>query len=218
MMELFHAAFSAVNFIPTALLVFIIFYWLLVIFGALDISTFDIEIEMEAEVEVDAEVEGDGNPDISVSWLNNVLSFFNIDKIPLMVFLTFLVIPMWLLSVTVNHMLGNGSFLFSLLLLLPIFIVSLLVAKPVTYPFVKIFALLDKDADEVQDLVGAVGYVVVSANSTRMGQGEMIISGSNYRINIKTTEGQVKRGDRILVVNHIKESQFYIVEAYETLD
>lgn len=218
MMELFHAAFSGVNFIPSLLLVFVLFYWMLVIFGAVDISSVDVDLDIDVDIDADVEVDADGSSEPSVSWLNNILRFFNLDKIPLMVFLTFLAIPMWVISIMANHILGNSSVLFSLVLLLPNFIVSLIIAKPVTIPFVKVFTYLEKDTEGSHDLLGKEGKVVIGADASKMGQGDVNISGNSYRINIKTKKGTIKRGQTMLVVNQLKKEGYYIVEPYETID
>jgi hypothetical protein len=216
MEELFNATFSLVNIIPTTLLMFIVAYWLLVIFGALDISSFDFDIDADMEFDADAEIDATG--DVSVSWLNNVLSFFNIDKIPLMVFMTLWIIPVWFVSIMANHILGNSIFLFSIVLLIPNLIVCLLIAKPLTYPFIKLFTYLDKDSESSQVLLGKVGKVIIGGSSDKMGQGEVIVEGSNYRLNIKTKTGEIKKGEQILVVNYLSDLKHYIVEPYETID
>lgn len=220
MKELFDATFSAVNIIPTILLMFVMAYWLLVIFGALDISSFDfdVDIDADAEMDFDAEAEADATGEISVSWFNNVLSFFNLDKLPLMVFLTFWIIPMWLISIMTNHILGNHFFILSIVFLIPNMIVSLFVAKPITFPFIKLFNYLDKDSETSQVLLGATGKVIVGADDKKIGQGDVNIKGSNYRLNIKTKRGTIKRGETMLVVNYIKSEKHYIVEPYETID
>lgn len=218
MTELFNATFSAVNIIPAIFLTFVLFYWLMVIFGALDISAFDFDVEVEAEVEFDADAEADATSEVSISWFNNVLSFFNIDKIPLMVFLTFWAIPLWVISVMINHLLGNESFLLSLLFLVPNLIASLLIAKPLTMPFVKIFGALNDNSESPQDLFGQIGKVIIGASESKMGQGDVLIDGSNYRLNIKTKKGSIQKGQQIMVINHDKEGGFYIVEPYETID
>ncbi len=218
MKELFEATFSLINIIPTIMLMFVVVYWLLVIFGTLDLSSFDFDIDIDADMEFDADVEIDATGEISVSWINNMLSFFNIDKVPLMVFMTFWIIPVWLISIMVNHILGNSIFLFSLLLLIPNLIVCLFIAKPLTFPFIKLFTYLDKDSESSQVLLGKVGKVIIGASSEKIGQGEVIVEGSNYRLNIKTKTGSVKRGQQILVVNHLSDLKHYIVEPYETID
>ena len=216
MEELFNATFSLINIIPTVLLMFIVAYWLLVIFGALDISSFDFDIDADMEFDADAEIDATG--DVSVSWLNNVLSFFNIDKIPLMVFMTFWIIPVWFVSIMANHILGNSIFLFSIVLLIPNLIVCLLIAKPLTYPFIRLFTYLDKDSESSQVLLGKVGKVIIGGSSDKIGQGEVIIDGSNYRLNIKTKTGEIKKGEQILIVNYLSDLKHYIVEPYETID
>jgi len=216
MEELFNATFSLINIIPTVLLMFIVAYWLLVIFGALDISSFDFDIDADMEFDADAEIDATG--DVSVSWLNNVLSFFNIDKIPLMVFMTLWIIPVWFVSIMANHILGNSIFLFSIVLLIPNLIVCLLIAKPLTYPFIRLFTYLDKDSESSQVLLGKVGKVIIGGSSDKIGQGEVIIDGSNYRLNIKTKTGEIKKGEQILVVNYLSDLKHYIVEPYETID
>ena len=220
MKELFEATFSVVNIIPTIFLMFVVAYWLLVILGALDISSFDFDVDIDADVDIDfdADAEAAATGEISVSWFNNVLSFFNIDKVPLMIFLTFWIIPMWLISIMTNHTFGNHYFLLSLVFLIPNLIVSLFIAKPITVPFIKIFKYLDEDTESSQVLLGAVGTVIVGANDSKMGQGDVNIKGSNYRLNIKTKRGDIKRGEKMLVVNYIKELKHYIVEPYETID
>jgi len=97
-------------------------------------------------------------------------------------------------------------------------IVSLFVAKPMTLPFVKIFKMLDEDTESIDSLLGSVGKVVVGASDLKMGQGDVNIRGSNYRLNIKTKRGNIKRGETMLVVNYIKSEKHYIVEPYETID
>lgn len=215
MMELYQAAFSAVNIIPTVLLIFVIFYWLLVILGALDISSFDFELDIDVDADIDLDADAS---EMSVSWLNNVLSFFNIDKIPLMVFLTFFTLPLWAMSVIFNDLIGNESFVLSLLFLVPELILGALIAKPLTIPFVKIFAKLNEPTEQLGDLLGKVGRVVIGASDTKMGQADVVMDGANYRLNIKTKRGMIKRGQSLLVVNFLENEKCYIVEPYETIN
>jgi hypothetical protein len=212
MVELFNATFSAVNIIPAVFLTFVLIYWLMVILGALDVSSFDLDIEVDAEVEMDG-----GTSEASISWLSAILRFFKIDKIPLMIFLTFWSIPLWAMSIMVNHLLANESFIFSLVLLIPILIVSLFIAKPLTMPFVKIFSKLNEVTEQSADLLGQIGKVVVRATETKIGQADVNIGGSSYRLNIKTNHGSIARGESLLIVNFSEAGKFYIVEPYQSI-
>lgn len=215
MLELFNTTFSAVNIIPAILLTFVVCYWLLVIFGALDINSFDVDVDLDADMDIDAD---GGTSEFSVSWLNNVLSFFNIDKIPLMIFMTFTAIPLWAIAVMVNHILGNESFLLSLIFLIPEFIVSVLIAKPLTLPFVKIFSKLNEPTEQNADLLGKMGKVIIGASAVKMGQADVNINGSSYRLNIKTKKGKIMRGESLLIVNYSELGKCYIVEPYESIN
>ena len=215
MTDFFHLVFSGVNFIPTTLFMLVVFYWLIVItgvFGA-DFLDFDVEVEPEIDLEIDADLDGNTASDLLV--LNKVLSFFNIGKVPFMVFLTFLSFPMWMLSLVVNNLLGNNSFILSLLFLFPIFIISLFIAKILTMPFIKIFAALEKE-DETDDIIGGIGTVRIGANSTQKGQADVMVGKSFFTIYIKTHEtGELaKKGDKVLVLDHIKKEGYYLVEKY----
>src|SRR5690606_17523649 len=215
MLELFHATFSPVNIIPAILLTFVVCYWLLVIFGAIDINSFDIDLDLDVDIDIDAD---GGTSEISISWLNNILLFFNIDKIPIMIFLTFTAIPLWALSVMVNHLLGIESFWLSLVLLIPESILSVLIAKPLTLPFVKIFGKLNEPTEQNADLLGRMGTVIIGATDLKMGQADVNIDGSSYRLNIKTNKGTIKRGESLLIVNYSEIGKYYIVEPYETIN
>tara|TARA_B100000809_G_scaffold67681_1_gene64739 strand:- start:9391 stop:10029 length:639 start_codon:yes stop_codon:yes gene_type:complete len=212
MEELFELTFSAPNIVPTGLLIFVVFYWLLVMLGALDISAFDLDIDTDINSDID------GGSEVSISWINNVLMFFNIDKVPFMVFVTFLAMPMWLISLVANDFFGNTTFIISLILLIPNFVVSLLLAKPLTLPFVKLFAGLEDKGRSVNDLFGSTGRVVISADPNKLGQAEVVVDGASLLLNIKTKKGTVTKGGQILVINYIKQSNYYIVESYQSIN
>lgn len=175
----FNLVFSSVNFIPTTLFMLVAFYWLIVItgvFGA-DFLDFDVEVEPEIDLEIDADIDGNSASDLLV--LNRVLSFFNLGKIPFMVFLTFLSFPMWVLSLVVNNFLGNTSFILSLLFLFPIFVVSLFIAKFLTMPLIKVFSALEKE-DEADDIIGGIGTVRIGATATQKGQADVMVGSSFF--------------------------------------
>ncbi len=215
MSDFFHLVFSAVNFIPSTLFMLVVFYWLVVIFGVfgIDFLDFDVEVEPEIDVEIDTDVEGNTASDLLV--LNKVLSYFNLGKVPFMVFLTFLSFPMWVFSLLINNAIGNTSFLLSLLLLIPIFIVSLFFAKIFTIPFIKIFTALEKD-DEADEIVGGVGTVRIGATASRKGQADVMVGSSFFTIYIKTheTAETAQKGEKVLILDYIEEKGYYLVEKY----
>jgi hypothetical protein len=106
MNELLEAAIAGVNIIPTSLLIFILVYWMIVMMGLIDMHAIDISPDHDYHMDVHTDVDTDGPAKEidnghgynsgSVSWLNSVLAFFNLGQIPFMVFMSFLILPMWL--------------------------------------------------------------------------------------------------------------------------
>lgn len=203
--------FQASNFIVTLLFLVIVLYWLVVLFGAID---FDV-IDFDLDVDVDADADVDGNSS-NIFGLNKVLTFFNLGKIPFMVFLTFLVIPWWFATVIINHFFGFTSFVPGLLVLIPAFFGSLFVAKILTTPFVKIFAALDKGNVE-QDILGTIGEVHIRATEERTGQGEFKLGGAFLNLKIRSKSGELNVGEKVMITNDKMKGEYYIVERYNEI-
>jgi len=218
MKEVFDLSFSLVNLIPSALLVFILIYWLSVIVGVIDLNFFDIDVDVHADFDVDA-----GHVDalaadtqISVGWLNAVLAFFNLGYVPFMVFLSFVILPMWLISVVLNYYIGNNSFLIGLVLLIPNFIFSLFIAKFATIPFIKIFKKLDNEMKTNENLIGKTCEVVLPVSSKKIGQVEVMHNNSPIRLNAITVAGvELLKGETALVIDYLEDKQVYLVEPYK---
>lgn len=208
MQELLELSFQGANVIPSALFIFVLIYWVVVMLGAIDLDALDIDVDVDGPgVDADA--------GISVSWLNSILAFFNLSHIPLMVFVSFLTLPMWFISVQLNDILGNTSFLLGFVLLIPNLLVSLFIAKFLTMPFVKLFSKMNSEGQTTTTMIGKICHVVLTLNSDSVGQVEVNVDGSNYRISAKTTEDKVmKKGEEGLVIEYHEDGKYYVVEPY----
>ena len=206
MFELLQAAVSPPNLPPTALLVFVLLYWLTVIVGLLDVSSLDLDIEVEADTD-----------HLSADWLNGALAFFNLGRIPLMVFLSFVALPFWAGSILANYYTGNTSFLLGLIFLLPLFIGSLLLAKFLTLPFVKLFAVLEKDHGMGAVVIGKVCTILLPATAEKLGQAAVRIDGAPLMLNVKAASAaaELRKGDTALVIDFDAQRQVYLIEPYE---
>lgn len=199
--------FEPANIIPSVFFLVIILYWVIVLLGVIDLDfiDFDVDVDVDTDVEVDSS---------NIFGLNKVMAFFNLGKIPFMVFLTFLVIPWWFSTILVNHFLGIHWFLPGLLVVVATFVVSLIVSKVLTQPFVKLFEVLDKEEKEM-DIVGTVGEVRLKASDLLTGQGEFKLDKAFVSVKIRTRKGVVVNpGDKVLVVDDRQKDEFYIVEPY----
>lgn len=208
MEDLLEAIVWGGNVIPTALLIFVLIYWLIVLLGLVDIDSFDIDVDIDME----AEIHGGG----SAGWLNHVLYFFNLGQVPLMLFLSFLAMAMWLLAIISTEYLAFNSEILSYVLLIPNFIVSLFIAKLLTQPFVKLFTALENHVDDNTEVIGKICKVILNTTDEKMGQAKVEGNGSVVLLNIKTRKGtSLNKGETGLVIDYIPEKSYYIIEPYE---
>lgn len=211
---------SPPNIIPTFIFGFVMSYWLLVILGALDIGSLDIDVELdvEADIEVDYETDLASTGEHDISFLNNVLRFFNLKDIPLMFFITFWIFPTILSNAVINEAFGITSFFPSLLVLLPVSFVSLFIAKFLTWPFIKMFRALEDESESAMDLLGRIVTVKFPISESKLGQAESFENGSSLLLNVKTNSGEMQKGDQAMIVKYISKDDCYIVEPHYSIN
>jgi hypothetical protein len=193
------------------LLVFALLYWLTVIVGLLDMKTVDLSIDDHGHFHHPGDFHHDAP---GSSWLNGALAFFNLGRIPLMVFLSFVFLPLWIGSILANYYTGNTSLLLGLVFLLPLFIGSLFVAKFLTLPFVKLFTAMEKDHDSGAVVIGKVCTVLLPATASHLGQAAVRIDGAPLMLNVRSTSTPLAKGDTGLIINFDAARRCYLVEPY----
>jgi len=224
MKELLFEALNNANILTTALLTFVMGYWVVVLIGVLDISSLDVDVDVDADVDVDVDLGGHTEVDVdsdtgsgeSISWFNNVLLFFNLQYTPLMVFLTFWIVPMWTISLMANHYLGNTGFTLSMILLVPNMIATLFVAKFGTIPVARMFKKMDEDR-EVTNPIGKVAEVRIPTRPGKLGQATIHDTNGNVvTVNIiSANNNSIAKGAQVLVIQYNKNERAYLVETYQ---
>jgi len=202
MKELLEFAFSGINIIPTILLIFIVVYWLIVVVGIVDVDSLDIDVDSDVDLDVDG--------------LTSVLAFFNLDQLPLMIFLTFYTIPLWVVTLIGNDLFGFESFAAGMIVLVPSMIFCLFIAKFLTIPFALFYRKVRTETEAVKDIVGKICVAKLPITSDRKSQAEINVSGTSVLISVKTRDGfTVNKGETALVIEHEKNSNLYYVEPYQ---
>lgn len=207
MKELFYFAIEGANVIPTLLLITIVLYWCTVLIGAAEMDIFDLDLDTDSGA--------DGHPEGGMEWLNRLLRFFNLGRIPLMIFLTFLILPLWLFCILVNDMLGFHSLLPGLLTLGLGFWLCMFVAKVLTMPFVALFAKMEEEKNF--SVVGKICTLQSNVNDARIGQAvvEQKGKGAPMMLTVCSRPGTViKSGDTALVLEYQSDRRCYLVEPY----
>jgi hypothetical protein len=213
MTELLQAAVLPPNLVATGLLVFVLLYWLTVIVGLLDFKTADLHLGGPADLHADAGHLHGPNTD----WLNGALAFFNLGRVPLMLFVSFVALPLWVGSILTNYYTGNTSLLRGLVFLLPLLLASLFVAKVLTQPFVRLFTALEKDHNGGAVALGKVCTVLLPATADHLGQAAVRIDGAPLMLNVRTTGAPLAKGETALVIDYDTPRRCYLIEPYVTV-
>jgi hypothetical protein len=203
MTDLLRAAVLPPNLPATGLLVFVLLYWLTVIVGLLDFKTIDLHVDAHDGLHLHG---------ADSEWLNGALAFFNLGRIPVMVFLSFVALPLG--SILVNYYTGNSALLPGLLYLLPLLVGSIFLAKFLTLPFVKLFTVLEKDHDGGAVALGRVCTVLLPATAEHLGQASVRIDGAPLMLNVRALSGPIGKGETALVIDYDAQRRCYLIEAY----
>lgn len=212
MSQLINFIFSAPNIMASFVLSFCALYWLIVIIGIIDLDTIDVDIDVEADVDTDLT----GGTEAGVAWMNKALHFFNLGRIPFMLWLSIIGLMTWMAVITVNYFLGIESFLLGLLIFLIAFIASMVVAKPLTFPLVKMFDALEK-SDGLKSVIGQLAEVVYPDKDGKPGEVEINHEGSRIRIFVLPASKDIVliRNQKVLVIAPSDDDpKIYLVEPY----
>lgn len=210
MFELFQAAISPHQVLLTLLLALVVCYWLLVILGALDFET-DLPDDLG---DGDGEVHHGHGVNTGGAWLT-AGRFFGFSQVPIVVWLSFMILFMWFHSLVLNQMWNPAdSTLQALVLLLPNLVASLVVTKLVTIPVAKLFkAMADADT-EAEEVIGRTGTVCSMEADESYGQLEITANGAPLLINVRTQPGAaaLQKGQQAKVTAAGPDNAFYFIE------
>lgn len=227
MKEILIESLNYANILPTGLLIFVLIYWAIVLMGLLDINSLDVDVDVDADVDIDLDTDVDIDTDVdvdtdsglsasdSISWFNNVLIFFNLQHVPLMVFFTFWFLPTWLITINLNHYFGNEGFVISLAFYLPALLVSLFLAKFLTIPIARIFKKMSTDM-EITNPIGKLAEVRLPIKNNKMGQATIHdLNGNVVSINIISQKNQeISKGSQVLILEYLEKERAFMVETY----
>jgi len=206
MNELMETAFSTVNLPYTVLLLVIVLYWLLVIIGLMDIGAFDFDLDTDFDLEMDG---SGGIPGLGPQ----MVGFLNVGEVPVMFYLSVVILSMWIGSVETNAWLGNENVWIALALAVPNLIVGLLVAKVATQPL----KWLNIRKKETNKFAGMLCVVTTTEVTETFGECEIQIANTPVKIFARTRGGEVlKKGDAAVVVQRLKhDDNLYVVTKHQ---
>ena len=222
MQQIIEQATTWYNLPITILLVVVILYWLLAIFGLVSSDAFDFDLDAaDADVDlhpdldhsVDAHHGGGGGLGLAV------LKFLNFGQVPGMVVISVFVVLLWLGMVIGNFAFNAaGLALVALIVFLPVFLFAALLTKALTLPLVPLFKSLHEEGDTHETIVGRECRVRSGKVTEESGQAEVDREGASFLINIRIAPGRepLVKGDPAIVVDHDIEGDAYLVRKIES--
>jgi len=224
MQELFREAITGPNLLYTILLGFVLLYFLSVLLGALDLEFFeieldaDIDIDVDVDVDIDMDVDAEADADIGGGGLFvSVLSFLNIGKVPFMIYVSLVVLSMWVIGIIANHIWYPVYSWFPLALMVPNFLVSLFIGKLLSEPFKSSFSKLNKQGLSKTKLVGKICQAKTRLRSDAIGQAEVMVGEDHHSITAKLQKGKepIKSGEKGLIIEYHKDEDYFVVAPFD---
>ncbi|MGB0862986.1 MAG: hypothetical protein ACPG19_05800 [Saprospiraceae bacterium] len=207
----------------TIFFMIMILYWLLVIVGAFDLGSADIDFDFDADIDVDVDVDVDIDADVDADVgvggiLFATLKFFNFGRVPFMLIMTFLSMSMWAISVLVHERFSDGTWLFSLVVFIPILFVGLIITKIVTMPFIGLFTQLMKGDAKDTDFTGLIATTILPHKKGDMGQIELLVDGRDMRLNSRIAEdweGTIPNNVEVIITGSNREKNIFFIKPLE---
>ncbi len=226
MIELFDFSFSLINIFPTTLLVLVIIYWITVLFGFLSVSSFDFDVDTDVDIDVDVDIDADVDTDVNSNleigldapnFFTKSILFLNIGKVPFMIFLSSLAIPLWFTTILTNYYLKIDSILIAFSLFIPLLIINLFFAKIITQPIAGMFKKIDEATGLPEVFTGKIGKARIELDEKSNGQIEIVRDGATAILTARSTKGKIEAGKSILIIDYIKEEKYYLVEQFDEI-
>lgn len=218
-MEYIQFAFTGINIIPSAFLILVIFYWLLILLGifSFDMLDFDLDLDMDIDFSSNMYFDGGVEPDEGKSdtgvikfYLFKILKFLNIGAVPIMIYSTILFLVWWILSMLVYYINISPDSVTGALVVIQNFVISLFIAKGITEPFKNFFASMEDRS--VVKIIGKSCILKSSLNAENIGQAEIKIDDYPIVINVKSLGEMIIKGSQVIVLAKEKERDLYIVK------
>jgi hypothetical protein len=203
--QFIESCFSWPSWPASVLLLCVCVYWMLMIFGAVDLDFLNIDVDLDLDVDIDADISALQIGFVPLKWLN-------IGSVPTMLWGSIFALIAWLVSRLWNSPLPHPSFTWSTdpLAIMRDFGVAAMLTKVITQPLRGRFDLVEPN--KAEDLVGQTCVVTTSEVTETFGEAEFATEGAPLRLNVRNDKGDISKGDTVLITYFRGETNVYVVE------
>jgi len=196
------------NAVMTTLLGIAALYWIITFIAGDFLGDLDVDL--------DSDLDADGDSDVSTepSTFQKVLSYINIGKVPMMVVISMFKFIAWIFTMASSMFFDLASWgLKSILILIPIFIISYFLTRWATKPFVKIYKQMGYSGEEAIDLIGRIATLKSTIKDEALGTAELTIQSDVIKVLVKSKNGQeIAFNSAITILEESDDKRFYWVQ------
>lgn len=189
----------------SVLLCLITAYWLLVIAGAaeMDFLDWDLDIDLDPGLDSHASV---------LDWGLASLRWLNLGDVPLMIWLSALALPAWLMSMTFSRELTDPSTIDLVKGYVRDFAVGIFAAKILTQPLKGKLKFVEPNP--ARNLIGRTVTITTVTATTESGQAQCATGdGAPLLLHVRTLEGTIEKGREATIIDYAAEKHVYYVQA-----
>ncbi|MFT3735971.1 MAG: hypothetical protein QM776_13245 [Rhodocyclaceae bacterium] len=204
-------AFSYPTAILSALLLVVIFYWLLALVGLVDFESSDLDIDIDA----DAQLDGDAG-DISV--LASYVVAMGLNGVPFSIVVSLLVLIAWTVTALFSEWIlpWVPTLLFKVLVgtvaMLAAFGVAIVITARIVKPMRKLF--VTHNATSNASIVGQTCLVLTQTVDERFGRAEVSTNGASINIRVwATTPNTLSKGAVARILEYDPQASRYLIAA-----
>lgn len=213
------------NPLPNAIMTFLtgisLVYWLFTMLmgDGINFGT-DASIEFHGadiqDIDTDLDLEGDTDAELSTepSFFAKAIEFINIGKAPMMVIITLFQFIGWVLTIISSMVFKLGEYgMQSVLILIPIIILTFLIMHYVTIPVVKLYKNIGYLGEEAYDYLGRSAKMKSTIQGDSLGLAEVIINKDIIRLHVKSADGsKINYGEEIIITNEGPSKKYYLAQ------
>ncbi|MCT1525397.1 OB-fold-containig protein [Sphingobacterium hotanense] len=168
------------------------------------------DVDMDADTQADMETEQHVEP----SFFSKAMDFIYVGKAPMMVLVTLFKFISWIVTIASSLVLNLAAFGWkSVLILIPVFILSFFLLHYVAIPFVKLYKNVGYAGEEAHEFIGRLGKMRSTIQGEQLGAIEVVVNLDVIRLNVKSKDGSLlSYGDDVIVTNQDPNKKFYIVQ------
>ena len=187
------------NAAATVLLGIVLLYWVTMIFTGFGFDGFDIDVDVDADVEIDV-----------LSFGGVALKWFNIGRVPLMIWLTIFALSFWVISISLRLPEGELSLWYMALLVLRNGAIALIPTKLLSQPLAGRFDVVE--VNRSQELIGRTGVAMIEITPAK-GQAEFSSSAAPLLLSVRTAQGVIEKDEEVTIVDFDSENCFLVERA-----